>query len=120
MIVKHQTTPSSGYYFMLVDGKVSSYQEFADGKLNGLFTDLHTWLRFTNGMAVGTFLVWGKHFQSAPPPNVVSDALMVDAEITKPYDFWKYQQGSLDLTWVDFPSSETVLYPKVEADKAKP
>jgi hypothetical protein len=104
-VVKYQSKPGCGYYAQLVDNSLCAYQEFRDGKLNGLFTAFYQnncdmWLRFTNGNALGKFLIWGRRGPGEPPPS----GLAVEAEFRQPYDFLKYQQMRFDLTWMDSPT----------------
>ncbi len=103
--VKYQAEPSSGYYARLIDNSLCDYEEFKDGKLNGLFTGFYqdrcyVWLCFTNGKALGKCFLWGRRGLGEP----VSSGLAVEAEFKEPYDFLKYQQMRFDLTWMDSPS----------------
>jgi hypothetical protein len=107
-VVKYQSEPGCGYYALLVDGSLCGYEEFRDGELSGLFTCFYhdtctMWLRFTNGKALGKFLVWARRGLGEPPPS----GLAVEAEFKEPYDFLKYQQMRFDLTWMDSPTTNT-------------
>jgi len=117
--VKYEREPGSGYYALLDEDNVFAYQEFKGAKLNGLFTTFYQdhcsmWLCFTNGKALGRFLIWGRRGIEEP----ISFGLAVEAQFKEPYDFLKYQQMRFDLTWLDSP--RVITNASAPAERSQP
>jgi hypothetical protein len=66
------------------DGTVLNFRQIKGGEVDGLFVSFYfdhceSWMRFTNGMAVGKWFVWG-----------AGNTLLIEAEFKAPYDCLKH------------------------------
>ena len=79
--IRFRTQAGNGYDASFYKNGIAAFRQFKHKQLNGLWADFEDdhcsdWMCFTNGKAVGKWLVWNR-----------TGSLYMEAEFKEPYDF---------------------------------
>ena len=101
-IVIFRTRFGDGYNLQISHNRLLQYQEYKDGKLDGLciksiFDADHCneWARFVKGKIVGKFIGWSQNGK-----------IDMEAKFKEPFDFLKSTFGKFDLAWTEVPTQD--------------
>ena len=81
---RFRTEAGDGFDVRFGNHGIGAFRQFKHGQLNGLWADFESdrcsaWMRFTNGKALGKWLVWNRE-----------GSLYMEAEFKEPFDFLRY------------------------------
>jgi len=104
-MVNFRTESGDGYNVQLINGRVTRYEEYKNGVLDGLYVSVGfdhcgVWARFVKGKIVGKFIAWNHY-----------GPIDAEAEFKEPFDFLKYAVGKADMSWDKMPTTQTNSIP---------